>query len=157
MKTIVYVIITVACACLTYIVGYHIGMRRAGYGISNPAGYEIAEQTSRFESLVNKVKTYIVAHNGEIPADLYRAMVESGVVDSYAEFMYIRDEVVHIPILTLPPLVNKNLSQNVRAPLFWLNMDRVAETWVCYLDGTWQRVKHGQQPEQVGVTARRVV
>ena len=38
-----------------------------------------------------------------------------------------------------PVRINKDLQQNARAPFFWIVRQDIAEIWVCYLDGTWER------------------
>lgn len=101
-------------------------------------GYETLQEVTRFEALVKRIRQYVETHDGQIPIDPYRGLVEAGTVESFFEFIF-SGNVVSFDFNELPPMINPSLEQNARAPFFYVDMRTIEETWVCYLDGTWSR------------------
>ena len=90
----------------------------------------IKEAEDYFAGVVDQWNSYVIAHDGDLPADPYRFM--SGpdgryVVESYEFARH------------LPPRVNPALKQNPRYPVFWTTY-YLDEVWTCYADGTWDRL-----------------
>jgi hypothetical protein len=89
----------------------------------------------QFESIVDAWKECVLKNNGDIPADPYRVLYDSGklsVLDlrNYDVSRYI------------PPRVNAELWQNGKWVIFSRNYTADGpEQWQCYADGTYARVR----------------
>lgn len=107
----------------------------------NPSGDRpptISDQAARFGRIVDSWNAYIVHHDGYLPNDLYRVIYESG------ELMGYRELANYDACTTLPVRLNPDLPKNVKWPIFWEDRPDLGEIWICYADGTWSRIKAGQ-------------
>lgn len=96
---------------------------------------EIEQEMARFVETKDIVFELIDENDGYLPADLYRALIETHKVESYA---YFSGESIVFPLLRLPARVNTDLGQNRRLVLFWKSVS-MGEKWLCYSNGTWER------------------
>ena len=108
----------------------------------NPGDYEVQQMLKQFQRLVDGANSYIVENDGFIPADFYRALVDSGKVGSFEDFVFSDSRAARCQWWKIPPRVNPELRRNARGVLFWVFIDDVSETWACYFDGTWERETH---------------
>jgi len=90
----------------------------------------IKEAEDYFAGVVDQWNSYVIAHDGDLPADPYRFMSRPDgryVVESYEFARH------------LPPRVNPDLKRNPRYPVFWTTY-YLDEVWTCYANGTWDRL-----------------
>lgn len=105
-----------------------------------PAGdeTEVSRDVALFGAFVHSWTTYIQDHDGYIPADPYRGLIEAGITPSYADIRAIVFE------SSLPPRINSDLRQNPRAAVFWEVRSDLSEVWTCYANGDWERLTFQQ-------------
>lgn len=149
----------------------------AGYWMGSPRGPETPEEVevafNKFCKIANTVKAYVATHDGELPGDLYQAMVdpnaltkefieearaytgsgskgawpeslwkaydEPNVITSFHDLVFQTKQVPFYFLHETPVKLNKDLSKNTKAPLFWLVYEGIGEIWTFYTDGTVER------------------
>lgn len=80
---------------------------------------DIRQEEQWFESILQSLILEIQVRNGYIPSDPYLALVESGRVKSFFEFMAF-DRAIRIEPLQLPARINVNVEENAKLILFWI-------------------------------------
>src|SRR5947208_409163 len=70
--------------------------------------WSLKQEMDGFESFVQQWNRYIETRDGFVPSDPYRALIDAGIVDSYASLRCISFEP------WLPPRLNPDLSRNPR-------------------------------------------
>ena len=91
-----------------------------------------------FQRLAGACRTYIVAHDGFLPADPYRALLEAGAVDAFLDFQ-IGQEFVSFNTFELPPRLNVEMRLNPKHELFSVYYRGPNELWIMNMDGTVER------------------
>jgi len=139
----VRVVIFLVAAVLIFMAGWvshDLGVYRS---VKGPRGPRYGQQ---FTPLAKAFHDYLREHDGFIPADPYRALVESGKVTSFSDFLF--DGHYAVPEPLMPVRVNPNLEENPRFPLLlwfydtWWNsefdptMHSESYVWVAWADGT---------------------
>jgi hypothetical protein len=132
--------------CAVVVIGFWAGWRAAcGYQqiARNPPAPSRLTATSRplgaggqyFQDVSRLWCAYVSSHEGDLPEDLYRYIVDSMPEWGVEELRWISVN------LYTPPRMNKDLSRNV--PWLVLRLDRtdVGEVWCLYADGTWMHFK----------------
>lgn len=104
----------------------------------NPRDAEVREQFVRFQELCRNVGEYLVAQDGRVPADPYRALVDAEIVRYYEDFNF-SGNVVSFNALKLPCRINTDLPKNVKAPFFCVLRPDIGEVWAWYIDGSCER------------------
>jgi hypothetical protein len=100
--------------------------------------YDIRQRAKAFDTFVQQVVNYVIENDGYVPADPYRALVESGAVSSFDEFIY-QMRPVTFDLDYIAVRLNSDMSSNFRGVFFYLLVEKIGEIWVCYTDGTWAR------------------
>lgn len=87
-----------------------------------------------FASVVAAWDGYVIAHDGDLPADPYKVLIDSGTVRSWDElrwYSFAGD---------VPPRINPDIGKNGHWAMFVWERKDIGEQWDCYADGTWARV-----------------
>jgi hypothetical protein len=136
-------------ACAAFVVGWHSArLRYAPYSLIPIINEEEQADEAHFERLVRAVRDQIAADGGRIATDPYAALIQNGRVESFVDFQFDL-EVVHFDVYELPAKLSLNWKDNARAVLMWLNYPVRDETWVMYMDGTWERRKETARPAKL--------
>jgi hypothetical protein len=93
-----------------------------------------------FNKLADAVKAYLQEHDGYLPADVYRALIESGKVDSFSDFWFV-DRVVEFDMMDLPARLNVQLAKNPNHALFSVYYETLDEEWSMLMNGQVVRRK----------------
>jgi hypothetical protein len=99
----------------------------------NPAP-EIQTEDAQFARVVAAWNSFIVSHDGYLPEDPYSAILGSGAAAGMKQLRWY-DFGVHVP-----PRINSELKTNLRWHMFVLRRDDLGQCWVCYGDGSWERI-----------------
>ena len=88
---------------------------------------------AHFANIVAVWNRYVRAHGGELPADPYEMLLDSGATDGMRELRW------YAFLLYVPPRINPDLPLNDKLLLFVWDRPDLGEQWGCYADGTWGR------------------
>lgn len=93
----------------------------------------LADEDSAFARVVRCWNAYIIIHDGVIPDDPYRALVDMGAVADYEQLKS------YSFVGNAPPLICRELTRNPKFTIFSRN-GPLNQQWLCFADGTWARV-----------------
>ena len=124
----------------------------AGYLVGKPFPFDsrkdIDAAFERFCSIADATKAYVATHDGELPPDLYRGLVEANCIEAFTDIVFFGGQIPVYHVNDVPLRINKDLVKNPRELLFWLEYRDIGETWMFYLDGTIERKpKYAKSPE----------
>lgn len=109
----------------------------------NPTGEQpLEDQDTMFSTLVNDWNKRVIENKGYIPGDPYRALVDWGVVTSYAGLRQINF------VGYIPPRLNPDLSLNPKKAIFCQTRTDLKSQWVAYANGTWERLSTNSTPAE---------
>lgn len=103
---------------------------------------DLDAEVNSFNRFVDLWNGYVRSHDGVIPTDPYRGLIDSGTVESYALLRGIVFEG------SLPPRINPDLEQNPRRTVFFEVRNDLEEVWTVFADGTWSRVSFKDDAKQ---------
>ena len=103
-------------------------------GLILDSGGASEQDFERFKKLADAAKEYLSEHDGYLPADPYRSLIESEKVVSYNDFRF-EDRVVAFDIFDLPGRLNVQLSKNPNHTLFSVNYPSLDEEWSMLMNG----------------------
>lgn len=95
---------------------------------------DLDAEVNSFNRFVDLWNGYVRSHDGVIPTDPYRGLIDSGTVETYAQLRGIVFEG------SIPPRINPDLRQNAKRTVFFQTRDELEEVWMAFADGTWSRV-----------------